>query len=181
MPFIYTMASKLIKCVDTGLEATREESYYVASMRRYFSSKEAYEKWSKPKTTTDAFYRKVTTFLGEHAGFPSGIPFPGIVLRKLRINYTAVGYEPVYLALIEKEKDINYWLQKKDFDNFTSKMLYMLGMIKDIVPVKVVQLRHQKAQQEKTISEAETNVTDYIIPTKKQKVKDLSELFDNEE
>lgn len=175
---------RLIKCVDTGLEARKEDSYYVPSMRRYFSSQDGYEKWKKQtnREEPDKFYPLVCEFLGKKSDFPKGVPFPGIVLKKMQTQYKCMGYEALWLALTKKEKTIDWYMGHKEFKNYTQRMLYMLGMVKDDVPVEFRNLSLLKAKQQasESVSEADTEI---VLSSQKhaKKTKNLSELLLDEE
>lgn len=143
-----------VTCVDNGMLVAREDAYYVPSKRRYFSSEEAYKRWSKP----DPYWNKVIGELIDDADYPNGLKLPGSVLKRLQDNYKGIGFESVYVALLEKKQAIEYRMQINNFDNYTKKMNYILAMIRDDVPVIAQKLKHEKREEN---NEKETIVEDF--------------------
>lgn len=134
-----------VTCVDNGMMVAREDAYYVPSRRRYFSSKEAYERWAKP----DPYWNKTIGELVSLVDYPSNLKLPGSVLKRLQDNYKGIGFEAVYTALVEKQKDIEYRMQINTFENYTKKINYVLAMIRDDIPVIVKRLRNEKSKEVK--------------------------------
>lgn len=141
-----------VTCVDNGMMVAREDAYYVPSRRRYFSSKEAYEHWCKP----DPYWNKTIGELVSLVDYPSNLKLPGSVLKRLQDNYKGVGFEAVYTALVEKQKDIEYRMQINTFENYTKKINYVLAMIRDDIPVIVKRLRNEKSKEVRE----ESNIVD---------------------
>ena len=137
--------SKFVTCIDNGLQTAREDAYYVPSKRRYFSSKEAYERWSKP----DPYWNKIIGELIDDTDYPSNLKLPGIVLKRIQDNYKGIGYEAVYVALIEKKRDIKYRMEINNFENYTKRFNYILAMIRDDVPVIAQKLKDEKRNEVK--------------------------------
>lgn len=177
--------SQFIKCLDTGLESTREDAYYVPSIRKYFSSEQGYLLWkdnpkihkevNKNGKKVDPYYKRVVDFLVANSDFPKGIPFPTIVLARMRDNYKSMGYQALFLALTSKEKQIQYYMRVKTFKNYAGKMLYMLAMVKDDVPVEYNRLVKLNAVQICT----ENDDVDIELAPKKQKTKDIRAFLDD--
>ena len=129
-----------VTCLDNGKMVMREDAYYVPSKKRYFSSKEAYERWSRP----DPFWNKVIGELISDVEFPSNLKLPGVVLKRLQDDYKGIGFEPVYMALLEKKQEIEFRMRINDFENYTKRLNYILAMIRDDVPVIAQRLKKKE-------------------------------------
>ena len=166
--------SRFITCVDTGEQALRENCYYVPKMKRYFSSEEAFLKWNKP----DEYWGKVIKEFIDIVDYPSKMKLPGRFLKKLRDEYKGVGFEPVYLALVAKRKEIDYRMQINEFPDYTRKLNYILAMIEGDVPAIAKQLEYLKYNKhEKSFDSNEgSEIIDLEIPENHKGGKDLSSL-----
>lgn len=166
-----------VTCVDNGMMVAREDAYYVPSKRRYFSSKEAYERWAKP----DPYWNKTIGELVSLVDYPSDLKLPGSVLKRLQDDYKGIGFEAVYTALIEKKKEIDYRMQINTFDNYTKKMNYVLAMIRDDIPVIVKKLRYEKSKEVKEkdniVDGFDFNEGEVTVDNHKGGVRDLSSLI----
>lgn len=143
-----------VTCIDNGMMVAREDAYYVPSRRRYFSSKEAYERWAKP----DPYWNKVIGELISYVDYPSGMKLPGYVLKRLQDDYKGVGFESVYVALVEKKQEIEYRLRINDFPNYTKKMNYVLAMIREDIPIVAQRLKYEKRKE---VKDEDNNVSGF--------------------
>lgn len=167
--------SRLVKLLDTGEQVPREEAYYAEKQRRYFSSREAYERWAKP----DLYYNKTVGLLIELVDYPSNLKLPPRFLKRLREEYKGVGFEAVYTALIYKRNEIEHRMQINSFADYSHKLNYIAVMIHDDVAVIAKQLEYIKYNKhEKSFDANEVREDfDLQVPEQHTKAKDLSFLI----
>ena len=164
--------SRLVKLLDTGEQVSREEAYYAEKQRRYFSSREAYEKWLKP----DEYWNKTIGLLIDIVNYPSNLKLPPRFMKQFREEYKGIGFEAVYTALVYKRKEIEYRMQINEFSDFTHKLNYISVMIHDDVAVIAKQLEYLKYNKHDDDKEVSENL-DLEIPTNNKRGKDLSYLL----
>lgn len=167
--------SRLVKLLDTGEQVPREEAYYAEKQRRYFSSREAYEKWAKP----DEYWNKTIGLLIEITDYPSNLKLPPAFMKRLREEFKGVGFEAVYTALIYKRKEIEYRMQINNFADYTHRLNYIFVMIHDDVAAIAKQLEYLKYNKhEKSFDKDEVGEDfDLQIPKQHKGGKDLSYLI----
>ncbi len=166
--------SRLVKLLDTGEQVPREEAYYAEKQRRYFSSRESYEKWLKP----DKYWNKTIGLLIDIVNYPSNLKLPPRFMKQFREEYKGIGFEAVYTALVYKRKEIEYRMQINEFSDFTHKLNYISVMIHDDVAVIAKQLEYLKYNKHETSFENEGGEDFNLqIPDNHKEVKDLSALI----
>lgn len=132
-----------VTCLDNGMTVKREDAYYSPKHRRYFSSEEAFKKWSTP----DKYWNKVIGLLIELSDYPNNLKLPGYTLKRLQDDYKGIGFEAVYIALEQKRKEIEYRMTINEFENYTKKLNYILVMIRDDIPGIVKKLKYEKSRE----------------------------------
>lgn len=167
--------SRFVKLLDTGEEVLREDAYYAEKQHRYFSSKEAYERWKRP----DEYWGKTVGLLIDIIDYPSSLKLPPKFLKRFREEYKGVGFEAVYTALVYKRKEIEFRLQINNFADYTHKLNYISVMIHDDVAAIAKQLEYLKYNKhEKCFDDNEVREDfDLQIPEQQTKAKDLSYLI----
>lgn len=166
--------SRFVTCLDTGKKVLREEAYYAEKQRRYFSSKEAFEKWNRP----DEYWQKTIGLLIEIIDYPSKLRLPSRFLKKLQDTYKAVGFEAVYTALVYKRKEIEYRMQINDFADYSHKLNYIAVMIQDDVAKVAKQLEYLKyTKHEDSLENKGGEDFDLQLPENHKEVKNLSALI----
>lgn len=156
---------------DLGTKGDSDTAYK-AENKKYYSSKEAYDKIKSNNERRELCITKVMDLLE----YKPGMKLPTIFYKRLK-DYESYGYEVLYETILQQEKNIVWALRNKEFSSETSKVMYVCAILQNNVMdcYKTMQ-RLKKQKREETKVKVEDNVNFDDIGTKK-KGNDVSSLL----
>lgn len=163
------MARK-VKLQDTGEFSTNDVAWK-APNGKYYSSAENYEKIVKNSENR----QKCIVALADICGFVDGAIMPTITLKKLK-EFEKVGYDVVYDTIVNKEKDILWAIQNKNFNNESYKMMYVMSIVKNGLADTYKKKQRELKQDNKTEVHIEADVEVVEVGNQK-KGSDVSSLL----
>lgn len=164
-----------VKLQDTGEYSTSDVAYQ-APNKKYYSSKEAYN-----KIVTNGKYRtKCIEFIYELLGYKEYMKIPTYFYKRLK-ECEGYGYDVVYKCMQIKAKDIKWALINKDFNSEVGKIMYIWAILdngmNDALKEIVAERREVERRTLETKVEQSVNV-DLDVNTVKQHTVDISKFLE---
>lgn len=172
---------RLVKDQLTGEKALASKLYCVESessgkkVKKYYTSKEAYEKWSE----NNLYRMKCIDAMFEVMGYSKGMMIPTLFYKKLK-DFESVGYEALYNTMVSQNKYVQYALQTKTFNTEVSKVMYIMAIYSNHVmdEYKMIVKKNREKKKE-SVEYSQMSISDFEINNRKKVNKDISKYLES--
>ena len=150
-------STKKVRCFVTKEYGTNKTFYRPEDEQfsnHWFKSKEVYDNWRNDVEKTKAINEMIANF----TGYYDGQVFPTIVPRKIKELKEVYGLDTIYETFVEKEKDIQYAMDAKEFNTDLHKCSYIMAIIAN--NINDVWNRKKREEKNKVKEEVELNSPD---------------------
>lgn len=144
--------SRLVECCDTKTKLPHNECYEDNSLSttRYFSSEEAFKKY----TANTTYRNKCIDFMFDVMGFNGNNSRLDTRFYKDLESYSDVGFEIVYEVLDGERKSIEWAINNKNFETQYQQIKYIFAIVNNNI------MKYQKIHKEQELSAALANRND---------------------
>lgn len=159
------------KLQDTG-ETGDTSTAYKAPDKKYYSSKEAYEKIAINSENRMKCISKLMDILG----YKQGMKLPTITYKKIK-EYEVYGYDVLYETILRQEKSIQWALTNKQFTSETSKISYIMAILQNNVMDSYKDKVALEKAMNKSLKQDTNSILDLDIGGTKKQSNDVSNLL----
>ena len=169
--------SRKVKLQDTGEFGINTQAYQ-AQNKKYYSSKEAYQKIAR-----NAEYRaKCIDGMYALLEYKDFMKLPTYFYKRLS-ECEGYGYDVVYHCMKKKARDIQWAIHNKEFNSEVGKMQYIWAILNNYMNdalKQVVAERRAEEKKNKTSAVEESVNVDLEIPEVKQSTVNISKFLEDE-
>lgn len=168
------MARK-VKCQVTGQYGTTDTFSKING--KYYASKEIYDNWQ-----SNINYRQkvIDKICFDFLNYEKGQVFPTALTKKLK-ELDFYGYEVIFETIQRSEKNIEYALTVKEFKNDSSKISYLMAIVKNNINDVYKELQRNERKAMLFIEEDTQGLTDIQKIQSKQQEKDIRKWLEEDE
>lgn len=165
------MAGRQVKCQDTG-ELRNSEELFKAPNKKYYSSKEAWERIEQNKI----YRQKCIDFLMDLLGYKPGMKLPTVTFKMIKEYEEPYGLDVLYATMVSQRQSCEWALMNKSFAQETAKIFYLFAIFqnnamtewkKKVAAQKSIQMAEKQA--ENLVIEEESDMT--YVPQKKKDIR----------
>ena len=162
-----------VKCVDTGQLAPKENCYK-AENGKYWSSEAAYLLWKNEDEWRNKCKDLMVNIL--FPNYKEGMKLPTILWKRIE-EFSSMGHEIFYNAIVGERSSIEWALRSKQFKNPTKMISYVFRILENNM-MKYYQ-EAQDAAEQKRINENMVIPENIEVDNKKQRSHDISRFLED--
>ena len=163
---------RIVNFIDTKSKGNSADGFK-APKGKYFSTRQAYEKWEQKRVDRS----RCIEALMELLGYDDPNMKPNTFLFRELKSLEPYGYDVIFDTILECEDAIEYTLETKGFNNEINEIKYIMAIINN--NIKAVYNRKQAQQKLKERKGQIIQIEDFI--PKKQTTNDISRWLDDED
>lgn len=176
----------LVKDQLTGESRPKEELFCVTTTKmdrngkikktnKYYTSKEAYEKWESNKI----YRQKCIDLMYEILQYKEFMKLPGFFWKKLS-SWESYEYKVVYRCMQNNYKNMCWAIINKDFGSETGKVMYLSAIIENNLNDALKEINAENKLYTSAKNDDIADMIDLDVIGKKQSKKDISRFLEDE-